>query len=213
MGGVSSLLHPVGPEPPEVYWRRRLLVGLAIVVALIIIVVMFWPGDSEPSANPVASGSPSGTPSASPSASQSGSASASPSPSASATTDCADSDIKVTAETPKDSYASGTPIQFLMMIQNVSDHPCNRNVGPRVNFFKVTSGGQNAWNSDDCNPGGRDQIVSIPKGGAYKASATWDQLLSQSGCPSGLGKAQPGSYSVTAHNVNVASQPVNFSIT
>lgn len=211
---MSSLLHPVGPEPPEVYWRRRLLVGLAIVVALIIIVVMFWPGDDSGS-NPVASGSPTNTPSVSPSpsGSPSGSPSTTGSPSASATTECADSDIQVTAETPKDSYAAGALVQLYMTIQNVSDHPCNRNVGPRVNFFKVTSGGQNVWNSDDCHPGGRDQTVAIPKGGAFKASVTWDQTLSAPNCPSGQGKAQPGSYSVTGNNINVQSKPVNFAIT
>lgn len=196
------------------YWRRRLLVGLAIVVALIIIVVMFWPGDDSGS-SPVASGSPTSTPSvsSSPSGSSSASPSATTSPSASATTDCSDSDIQVTAETPKDSYPPGALIQLYLTIQNVSDRPCNRNVGPRVNFFKVTSGGQNVWNSDDCHAGGRDQVVAIPKGGAFKASVVWDQILSQPNCPSGQAKAQPGSYSVTGYNFNVASKPANFAIT
>ena len=196
------------------YWRRRLLVGLAIVVALIILVVMFWPGDDSGS-NPVASGSPTSTPSlsGSPSGSPSASPSTTASPSASATTDCSDSDIQVTAETPNDSYATGAPIMLYMTIKNISDHPCNRNVGPRVNYFKVTSGGQNVWNSDDCHPGGRDQVVSIPPLGGRKTWVTWDQTLSAPNCPSGQSKAQPGSYSVTGNNLNTQSKPVNFAIT
>ena len=30
---MSSVINPVGPEEPGVYWRRRLLVGLGVLVA------------------------------------------------------------------------------------------------------------------------------------------------------------------------------------
>lgn len=113
----------------------------------------------------------------------------------------------------KNSFPSGTPIEFYMTIQNISARPCNRNVGPRVNYFKVTSGGQDVWNSDDCHAGGRDQVVSIPPGQGRKTWVTWDQTLSQSGCPSAKSKAQPGSYNVVGTNLNLDSKPVSFAIT
>lgn len=197
----------MGPEPPAVYWRRRLLAGLAILIALIIVVVMFWPGggsDSKPLSV--------GTPSASPTESPSPSGSPSGSPSASAGTDCPDDAISVTAEIAKQTNPVGSPILFTMLIANSSGEACNRNVGPRVNTFVVTSGGYHAWSSDDCNPGGGDQIVSIPPNGAYKVTANWDQALTQPGCPSGQGKAQPGSYSVVGKNGSATSSPVTFAI-
>lgn len=204
MAVVSTVLRPVGPEPPEVYWRRRLLVGLAILVALIIIVVMFWPGGGT-SSNPVPTGSPTATASTSPSPSGSTSESAG--------VDCSDSDIRVTAEIPKTSYEKGATIQFYMLIANTSDRACKRNVGPRVNSFKVTSGGEPVWDSDDCNPTGGDQIETIPQGGAFKVAATWNQTLTSPGCPSGMPKAQPGAYSAVAKNLNVPSKPLTFAIT
>ncbi len=37
---MSSVLHPVGPEPPQTYWVRRLLVIAAAAVALVIILAL-----------------------------------------------------------------------------------------------------------------------------------------------------------------------------
>ncbi len=204
---MSGILHPVGPEPPAVYWRRRLLVGLAILVALIIVVIMLWPGGGSDS-KPLTLGTPSASPtgSVSPSASPSGSAS----PAVGA--ECPDDAIKVTAEIAKQTNPVGSPIQFTMLIANSSTGTCSRNVGPRVNTITVTSGGYHAWSSDDCNPGGGDQIVSIPPNGAYKVTATWNQVLTQPGCPSGQGNAQAGSYSVVARNGSVESAPLTFAI-
>lgn len=202
-------MHPVGPEPPAVYWRRRLLVGLAILVALIIVVVMLWPGGGSDS-KPLTLGTPSASPTASVSPSTSPSVSGSPSPTAGA--ECPDDAIKVTAEIAKQTNPVGSPIQFTMLIANTSTETCSRNVGPRVNTMVVTSGGYHAWSSDDCNPGGGDQIVSIPPNGAYKVTATWNQVLTQPGCPSGQGKAQAGSYSVVARNGSVESAPLTFAI-
>lgn len=204
---MSGVLHPVGPEPPAVYWRRRLLVGFAILVVLIIVVVMFWPGggtDSRPL-----------VPSPSPSSSESGSAS--PSPSGSPTSspvgdECSDSAIQVTAESAKQTYPIGSTIEFAMLIANSSGETCNRNVGPRVNTFVVTSGGYHAWSSDDCNPGGGDQLVSIKPNEAYKVTARWSQNLTEEACPSGLGKAQAGTYSVVGKNGAATSPPITFFI-
>ena len=37
---MSSLRHPVGPEKPVVYWRRRLAVIAAIVIVVVVIVLI-----------------------------------------------------------------------------------------------------------------------------------------------------------------------------
>jgi hypothetical protein len=90
---MSSVRHPVGPEPEQIYWRRRLLVAAAALLLVALVVVLVVAGTSTgsavsaaPSPSPVvppASAviptfvpSPAVTPSAA--ASESGAASASP---------------------------------------------------------------------------------------------------------------------------------------
>src|SRR5690606_6740436 len=44
---MSSLLHPVGPEPASVYWRRRIVVILGVVVVLGLLWWLISPGGSS----------------------------------------------------------------------------------------------------------------------------------------------------------------------
>jgi archaellum component FlaG (FlaF/FlaG flagellin family) len=203
---VSSVINPVGPEEPGVYWRRRLLVGLGVLVVLIIFFMLLRSCSSDPT--PTAAPSP--TPS--PTATASSSPSASPSTSASGTA-CTDADIEVTVKPDKGtSFPSGTPITFTMAIKNISDKACTRNVGTKPNTVLVQSGGSDIWSSDDCAPAGTDQVQSIQPGDVYQLNANWNQQQSKPGCPSGQPNASPGSYEVIGKNDQVKSNPATFTI-
>ncbi|MFL0711298.1 MAG: hypothetical protein ACJLS2_00255 [Microcella pacifica] len=50
---MSTLRNPVGPQPPQVYWRRRLVVGLGILaVIIIIILIVVRPGAGDTATDP-----------------------------------------------------------------------------------------------------------------------------------------------------------------
>ncbi|TFC90123.1 hypothetical protein E3O67_06115, partial [Cryobacterium sp. TMT3-29-2] len=53
---MSTIKHPVGPQSSKVYWRRRLVVGLGllIVLALLIMVIssLVRPAAGEPGSTP-----------------------------------------------------------------------------------------------------------------------------------------------------------------
>src|SRR3954467_14572310 len=104
---MSSVLHPVGPEPRERYWVRRLAVLVAAVVAIGIVIALVGNAMSagsavqaEPapptvvaptppppaSASPVADPTASPTPGTTPGASGTAAPSASPTPGAATTT-------------------------------------------------------------------------------------------------------------------------------
>lgn len=203
---MSSVINPVGPEEPGVYWRRRLLVGLAALVVLIILFMILRSCSSDPA--PTAAPSPSSTPTATASASSS----ASPSSTASGAA-CSDSDIEVTVKPDKGtSFPAGTPITFTMSIKNISNKACARNVGTKPNTVLVQSGGNEVWSSDDCAPAGTDQVQTIQPGDVYQLNANWNQQQSKPGCPSGQPTASPGSYEVIGKNDQVKSSPATFSI-
>jgi hypothetical protein len=204
---MSSVLNPLGPQPPSVYWRRRLLVALAFIVALTLFWSMFLSGGSGDQRTPVAATSPTATAQPTPTNTPVASTSASTS-----SGDCADADISVTAQPASPKAAIGAPITFKMLITNTSAVPCTRNVGPKVNTIAVASGGVHVWSSDDCGALGGDQIETIPPGGSWAVQATWNQKLTQPGCAGTQAAAAAGSYDVTGKNSAVISKPTTFQI-
>jgi len=99
-----------------------------------------------------------------------------------------------------------------MFVKNVSDHSCVRDVGAKVNTIEVTSGGVHVWSSDDCSASGGNDLKSIPTTVSYAVASTWNQKLTQSGCPAGQTAAKSGSYDVTGINNGLKSKPVTFTI-
>jgi len=100
-----------------------------------------------------------------------------------------------------------------MAIKNISDKPCERNVGTKPNTVLIESGGTQVWSSDDCAPAGTDTIQTIQPGDVYQLQANWNQQQSKVGCPSGLPAATPGTYEVIGKNDQVTSSPATFTIT
>lgn len=205
---MSSLLNPVGPEPASVYWRRRIIVILGVLVVLGLLWWLISPGGSS------APASSSATPSALPTlVTMTPSASSSASPSASVSgAPCLDSDIAVTVTTEQQAYTIGNPVAFVMKISNTGTAPCTRDVGPAANTFSVTSGGFDVWSSDACTGTGESQEEEIPAGEAFAVKGTWDGTVTSNGCGASATPAQAGAYQVEAKNGTVTSDPLSFTL-
>ncbi len=216
---MSTLINPVGPQSPGTYWLRRLLV-LAVVIALLLGIRWFLTdrgAEPEAAASPSASPSASAEPSASPSATEASSASPSATGSASASAtpegQCADQAITVTASTDAASYTVGSTPRLRMRIENTSGSACKRDVGAAENELVITSGDTRVWSSDDCNPGGDPNVVTLQPGQSYSVSVTWLGRLSQKGCPADQPLAEAGTYKLTGRNGAVVSEPAVFALT
>lgn len=216
------MINPVGPEEPRVYWVRRALVavGVLAVLGLVIALLAGGGGSSNTAASasptPVPSVSPSASvdPSASPSESPSTDPSASPSPSDSgAAAPCADSDIGIEVSSPKESYPVGSKATFIMKITNNSGAPCSRDVGAKANSFLISSGGYRVWSSDDCNPGGEEDVKVLPPGEPYAVQATWPGTITTAACEKNAPMAQAGAYDVVGKNGTVTSPQATFAVT
>jgi len=209
---VSTLLHPVGPQAPGTYWVRRALV-LVVVLALVLgIRQVFFSGDGAGSASPDPTPSSSASPDPTPSTSTSGSAKPSASTS-SGTGNCKNNQIQVTASTDAASYQVGSTPRLRMRIQNISSSACKRDIGSKSNELIITSGNARVWSSDDCNPGGTSQVVTLKPDQSYSVDVTWLGRLSQKGCPPNQPIAEAGTYKLVGRNGEVESQPAVFSLT
>ena len=202
-------MHPVGPEPPTVYWLRRLGIIVVAVVVLVSLVWLVGGRGAEDTAAPSPASSASAAPSGQPSGAASGSAAAAPG----APVDCPDSAIAVTAASAEKAYAIGSEPVFSMTIQNVGDAACLRDVGPKANSIEVTSGGIHVWSSDDCGASDKTKVVVLEPQEKVGTQITWNGVQSQKGCPADQAKAKPGSYDVTGTNGKVTSEKVRFRLT
>lgn len=138
---MSTIRNPVGPQPPNVYWRRRLLVGIGIVAAIIVIILIVVRPGSTPTGDktPVPDSSVSGTPTF---------------PSNTATPNagnaCDPAAVTVEAVTDATEYAAGVQPMISMKITNTSAGPCTIDVGTAAQEYIITSGEDRIWSSKDC---------------------------------------------------------------
>jgi hypothetical protein len=170
----------VGPLPPSVYWRRRLIVlGGLLLVVLLVAYACTGSGTSsastQPSPTPVLAPSPDVLPSSSllPSIEPSGtttqpSSLLSPSlalPSGNPSSPmvdaspaggtCTDTQIQVTPVIASTSASTsrlelGGTFDLRLKIRNISDTTCRRDVGTIAEELRITKGSTKIWSSDDC---------------------------------------------------------------
>lgn len=210
---MSTVLHPVGPQGPGTYWVRRGVVLLVVLALLLGIRFLLFRGGDDATATPEPTPTSSSTVSSTPEPSGSGEPSASPSKTASGTPACTDSQITVTASTDAATYTVGSTPRLRMRIQNTSDTACRRDIGAAENELLITSGSARVWSSDDCNPGGSAQVVTLKPQQSYSVSVTWLGRLSAKGCPADQPLAEAGTYKLTGRNGDVTSDPAVFSLT
>jgi hypothetical protein len=146
---MSTIRNPVGPQPRNVYWRRRLLVLLgALAVIVIIILIVARPGGGKPVAihtntthSPVV-----------------------------AAAACKASNVKVVGITDAVSYASGVDPQLSLSITNTGPTACSFKDGSDEQVYLITSGTEKIWSSKDCQTGAVSATTTLKPGVAVKST-------------------------------------------
>ncbi|MGL3200391.1 MULTISPECIES: hypothetical protein [Curtobacterium] len=191
---MSSFRHPVGPERPSVYWRRRAIaLGAVLVVVIVVVLIVVGRGNgATPAAAPSASsGAPAAgsSPSSSSAASaSSGSSASSPrpsrSPSASAAADgatCSKDQIELTPVVDKTAYGPTEDPEIAMSITNTGSNSCHMDLGSSQQVLTISSGEEQYWSSKDCQTNGTNQDVTIKAGQKLTTpSIAWDRTRSSS---------------------------------
>ncbi|CAN5243742.1 hypothetical protein BH09ACT3_BH09ACT3_04980 [soil metagenome] len=160
---MSTFRNPVGPQPPQVYWRRRLLLGLGVLaVVVVVILIIVRPGSGTPS-EPKASSS----------------SSPAPSEKADASAACLPANLVLTAVTDKDSYAPGEQPQIGLSLSNTGSQSCSINMGSTVQELIILSGSEKYWSSKDCQSAPVDAEIVIEAGETKSTPLIpWDRTRS-----------------------------------
>jgi hypothetical protein len=201
-------LQPVGPLPASTYWRRRVLIGLAVLL-LLLVGLKACGGDDDATPRALAtSPKPSPSPVVSAAASPSPAGPQSPAPVAA----CGDAALQVTVEADAASYASGAAPRFALKVVNTGTVPCRRALGPDAVEVRVFSGEDRIWSSDDCNKATGQGVLELAPGDPRQLVVQWPGKRTKPGCDVGE-VAKPGTYRVSARVGDIVRQGTVFSVT
>jgi hypothetical protein len=197
---VSTVLRPVGPHEPWVYWvRRAVVVGAIIVIVVVVILVLAGGSSSKPRAK-----SPGPTPSVS--------TSTSTTPTTQQVSACDPSALKLVLSTNSDTYTAGQSPTLVGEFTNSSTTACTLTTGPANQVWRITSGTDKIWSTKGCTTSGASKQLKIKAGGTKMVSITWDGRRLGTGCDAGT-LALPGEYVLRATLSGVKGQPAVFHIT
>jgi len=171
---MSTLRHPVGPQPPQVYWRRRLVVGLGLLaVIVIIILIVVRPGTGDPATDPGAEAGPEVSETTAPGEGQ---------PSASSPAPCTPGQVEVTPVTDSNSYGPEQQPLLSLTLLNTGAAPCTMEAGSDVQEYVITSGPDRIWASTDCqDPGVAAPVVLEPGEEVSTTPFPWSRTRSSPG--------------------------------
>ncbi|MFF5074276.1 hypothetical protein ACFY2R_24490 [Micromonospora olivasterospora] len=233
----------VGPLPPAVYWRRRVVVlgaGLLFLIVLLYSCSRTGNGGTTPQAQttpttavtPDAGQSASPDPSASVLAPQTGAPpaggadgsgepssgpgeNAAPAVPAADGSTCTDVEISVTPVPLPARAQRGTVVGLQLKIKNRSDRTCSRDVGADMQELYIKSGAEKVWSSDTCGNAKGSDVQSFTPSFERSYQVDWNGKYS-SKCANGVASGDfvpAGTYQVFGRVDTKLSEPVKLTIT
>lgn len=222
------MFHPIGSQPPSVYWRRRLIVVAAAVLLVVLVVLTanaLGGNDGRASTAPSSSPSrvsPTSQAAAAPaSAAKTSRSSGAKSPSSAAATSrsttqpigrCTPAALAVVAAVGQPTYKVGQNPLLQLQVTNTGTRPCVQDLADAQVELRVYNGESRVWGSHDCKtqPGTLDRTLSPNV--AVKVAISWTGLSSQKGCKGTRQHVGAGSYTLYALLGGHMGKAAQFSI-
>ncbi|HTR69247.1 MAG TPA: hypothetical protein VMH41_03350 [Mycobacteriales bacterium] len=194
---MSTLLHPVGPRGPGVYWLRRgVLLAAILAVILVLATQCGGGGGGKPTADKTPS--PSSSPSSSPTT-------------PAAVVACDPDTLTLTLSTDLSQYTVGQSPQLIGVVRNTGDATCTFASSPANEIWTITSGSDKIWTTKGCTDSTVTKTVKIKPGSTKKITTVWDGHRLDTGCTEGA-VAQPGEYVLRAKLNGIAGKAAIFHI-
>ncbi|MEO7287344.1 MAG: hypothetical protein ABI140_10505 [Jatrophihabitantaceae bacterium] len=210
------MLHPVGDLAPAVYWRRRIMLLAAVLLALLTVYVLAFRGggNQPPKANGAftspgtshASTPTDPAPSAS-SAAHTSAASSNPAPKP-----CVASQLAITAGSDAKTYPAGAKPQVALVVTNRGPSPCVQDLSDSQIELRVYNGSARVWGSHDCAVQPGSAPSTLPVGTAIRRAVEWSGLSSRPGCAGVRTRVSAGTYTLYAYLAGHQGSTSTFSL-
>jgi hypothetical protein len=231
------MFHPVGSQPPSVYWRRRFILIASVVLLIVLLAVTIKVATGGSGGSPTAAGTTGRTKTATPPtstapahprttasrstppakhsssvsapATKSGSRTSSP---PAAPVACTSNDLSVLAVVAQSSYKVGDEPMVEMQVTNTGASPCIENLSDKEIVLKVYNGESRVWGSHDCKvePGNNEQTLAV--NAPVRVSITWTGLASKPGECNNRQRVGAGTYTLYATLAGKTGHAAQFSI-
>jgi hypothetical protein len=225
------MMHPVGSLPPQVYWRRRIMVGgtLAAIVLLVLTVYVLSSNGTKaedaaktatrtsaprsPSgAAPGGSSSVSSSVDPSSTSSNPGSASDTAGPSAGAVPACIAAQLTVAAASSAPSYKVGDQPVLTLQVTNNGPANCTQDLADSQVELRVYNGAARVWGSHDCLVQPGTSVKTLVAGTTVGVQVTWSGLSSEPGCAGTRQRVGAGTYTLYPYLAGAQGTTSQFSI-
>jgi hypothetical protein len=214
------MLHPVGSQPPSVYWRRRLALLAALVALIGLTALVLRSGDhGKPAAGaqhtttppaPTTTAVPT-TPTSSTATTPATSAGVAGSTTATSTktnassragtaipVNCTLSALTLAAGSGQTSYHVGDQPELMLRVTNPTATPCVQDLSDSHVELRVYNGESRVWGSHDCKVDPTVVTRTLAARGSVTVSIIWSGLSSQPNCAGTRQRVGAGSYTVYA---------------
>jgi ABC-type phosphate transport system substrate-binding protein len=198
------MLRPIGSLPTSVYWRRRLLIVAAVLLAALTVYVVFMSGDNKKTSAQPTGGAPS----------THAPSSTSPTPAGTsvAPVSCVPSVLKVAAVTQAGGYRVGQQPELAIEVTNTGTAPCIANLSDSQIELIVFNGASRVWGSHDCQVEPGTSPVTLMAHKPVRRSIQWTGLSSRPECAGSRQRVGAGVYTLRVHLGKMESADAKFTI-
>ncbi|MDR1431729.1 MAG: hypothetical protein LBI99_06380 [Propionibacteriaceae bacterium] len=173
-----AVLRPTGSKPVGVYWVRRAIVLLPVVIA---IGVLAWAFAPNPADNPPPVGVPSENPST-----------------PLLPTSCNGANIDLDVVGFQKVKASAEKTTFSVSATNTSNQLCQLNISATNTSLVIVSGKDQIWSTADCADWIQTKSGPVEPGGKFEWTLDWPLHRSSPGCKLATAQLKPGTYQAQA---------------
>jgi hypothetical protein len=218
---MDGMTRPVGELPPEIYWRRRLVSGAFVVLAILVLYYLIhslFGGGTPAPTSPHVSGSPSVTTGSHPSVSTSkGPATSAAGPAVDTTgiRKCGSADVTIVLTPTSRDWPGTSQPTFKGAVRQNAATQCVLDTAATGAELLITSGSVRQWSNLDCAtaPLMTAQKIVLKPNDTATLDVTWPRVRSDTGCPKGLQAPGSGTYRATLTVQGITSDQAVFALT
>lgn len=123
---------------------------------------------------------------------------------------CLSADVVLSLFSSQANYSARQTPEFSIDVVSTANRTCTFNIGASHLLLTVTQGSKQIWSSRDCAEGQASLVTKLRRGVPTTVPITWAGRRSAAGCPVPGTAAKAGSYTATAADGKLSSNPVQF---
>ena len=126
---------------------------------------------------------------------------------------CTDQDVALVSQVAASSYKVGQKPLFRLVIANIGDKPCSRDLDPGLQGLVINGPSGQLWASNDCDANHKPDVRVLDPGKPLVFSLSWAGRTSHPGCGGTRTSVGPGTYQLIGKLGPLSSGPAPFTLT